>query len=265
MTPELPLIHLRPGGALFFGSLPDLPLHRHAAAALVFAGSSAGKLVLVDRRGRRIQAGSALIPPFVYHGVVGGPGPLGALYLDPGSGLFRLWSGLREIEAEPRRFREDLEFLLSGESTVPERAGEFLIRIFGAGDLTFDGIDPRIRKVMRAVQDVDPERKGDVAALAQLAGLSASRLIHLFSQEVGAPLRRYRAWHRIKAAVVALAQGMDLTGAAHAAGFYDSAHFSRSFKGMFGMPPSWIFQKTVSILFGAEGRPVRLTQDGLTE
>ena len=52
------------------------------------------------------------------------------------------------------------------------------------------------------------------------------------------PLRRYRLWNRMGAAVGAFHDGMSLTEAAHAAGFASSAHFSAAFRDMFGMMPS---------------------------
>ena len=52
------------------------------------------------------------------------------------------------------------------------------------------------------------------------------------------PLRRYRIWNRMGAAVRACGEGASLTEAAHAAGFASSAHFSTAFRDMFGMMPS---------------------------
>ena len=52
------------------------------------------------------------------------------------------------------------------------------------------------------------------------------------------PFRRYRVWHRLRAAIREVAQGSNLTAAAHAAGFADQAHFTREFRRTFGAPPS---------------------------
>ncbi len=52
------------------------------------------------------------------------------------------------------------------------------------------------------------------------------------------PFRRYRAWHRLRAAIREVVGGSSLTAAAHAAGFADQAHFTRSFRRTFGAPPS---------------------------
>ena len=83
-----------------------------------------------------------------------------------------------------------------------------------------------------------PHRSHSMAELGECAGLSASRFLHLFKAETGVPLRRYRLWNRMGAAVAAFREGKSLTEAAHAAGFASSAHFSTAFRDMFGMMPS---------------------------
>ena len=45
-------------------------------------------------------------------------------------------------------------------------------------------------------------------------------------------------WLRLERAVAVFAAGGSLTDAAHAAGFADSAHLSRTFRRMFGLAPS---------------------------
>ena len=84
----------------------------------------------------------------------------------------------------------------------------------------------------------EPHRAHRLAELAEQAGLSASRFLHLFKSETGVPLRRYRIWNRMGAAVRACGEGSSLTEAAHAAGFASSAQFSSAFRDMFGMMPS---------------------------
>lgn len=64
------------------------------------------------------------------------------------------------------------------------------------------------------------------------------RFRHLFVAATGLPVRRYRLWIAMGSAMRAVARGETLTTAAHAAGFSSSAHFSSSFRGMFGMEPS---------------------------
>ncbi len=66
--------------------------------------------------------------------------------------------------------------------------------------------------------------------------LSDERLRHLFVEQTGLAFRTYVLWLRLVRAVGLYGEGATLTEAAHAAGFADSAHFSRVFKRTFGLP-----------------------------
>jgi AraC-like DNA-binding protein len=90
--------------------------------------------------------------------------------------------------------------------------------------------------------------------LANAVSLSPSRLAHLFAEQVGVPIRRYRLWRAIREAIRLCLSGASLTEAAHATGFSDSAHFSNSFRDLFGMTPSLLLSQraALEILLGAE-------------
>lgn len=100
-------------------------------------------------------------------------------------------------------------------------------------------LDERIQKILRFLQN-NAEENSTSEELQQLVHLSASRLQHLFKQQVGLPLRRYRLWLRIRRTIEHALTYNNLTEAAVSAGFTDSAHFSRIFKEMLGVPPSAI-------------------------
>lgn len=95
-------------------------------------------------------------------------------------------------------------------------------------------IDKRIQQAVTILR----ERLGDAVTLAEIAEsvhLSPERFRHLFLQETGIRFRPYVLWLRLEVAVAAYAAGHNLTEAAQVGGFADSAHFSRSFKRMFGV------------------------------
>ena len=77
-----------------------------------------------------------------------------------------------------------------------------------------------------------------LAAIASAVGLSPSRLTHRFTSAQGIPLSRWVLWERLQLAAKSLAEGGDLTTAAHRAGFTDSSHLHRTFRSMFGVAPS---------------------------
>lgn len=95
--------------------------------------------------------------------------------------------------------------------------------------------DRRVRQIIKWARD---NLDGAVAikAAAEGVGLSPSRASHLFVEETGLTFRTYVLWLRLVRAVDAHLDGMSLTEAAQEAGFADSAHFSRTFKRMFGLP-----------------------------
>jgi AraC-like DNA-binding protein len=74
--------------------------------------------------------------------------------------------------------------------------------------------------------------------VVDVGALSAARLRHLFVEQTGLPFKTYVLWLRLTRAVERMAAGRSLTQAAHEAGFADSAHFSRTFKRMFGIAPA---------------------------
>ena len=95
--------------------------------------------------------------------------------------------------------------------------------------------DPRIRRIIdRAISA--PDQPLDATAAAAGVYLSPSRLRHLFVEQTGLAFKTYMLWLRMVRALHVYAEGGTLTEAAHAAGFSDSAHFSRIFKRTFGLP-----------------------------
>ncbi|NUO65565.1 MAG: helix-turn-helix transcriptional regulator [Gemmatimonadaceae bacterium] len=74
--------------------------------------------------------------------------------------------------------------------------------------------------------------------VAEVACLSPSRFRHLFVEETGMALRPYILWRRFLRVWELLMQGESLSSAAHAAGFADAAHLTRTSRTMFGFAPS---------------------------
>lgn len=107
-------------------------------------------------------------------------------------------------------------------------------------------IDPRLVTVTEHIAGNLPG-KMRVLDLANAACLSESRLIHLFKEEIGIPIRVYILWNRLIHAVYAIVQGVSLTEAALEAGFSDSAHFSRIFTRMLGASPSGLLKNSQNV------------------
>lgn len=98
---------------------------------------------------------------------------------------------------------------------------------------------PLDQRIARAIDSLH-ERVGQAITLADIAEsvhLSPERFRHLFVEQTGIRFRPYILWLRLGIAVSSYASGANLTDAAYAGGFADSAHFSRTFRRMFGAAP----------------------------
>jgi AraC-like DNA-binding protein len=98
------------------------------------------------------------------------------------------------------------------------------------------GADPRIQRVIDyAAAHLDQPLT--LASASAGIHLSPSRLRHLFVEQTGLAFKTYILWLRLVRALQVYSEGASsLTEAAHAAGFADSAHFSRTFRRTFGLP-----------------------------
>ncbi len=118
-----------------------------------------------------------------------------------------------------------------------ERAAWAVVASLAGPGSPRDRPDARVARVIALLgaRLDDPPRLEEAARLARL---SPDRLRHLFVEETGLQYRSYLLWLRLGRAVAAFAKGRSLTEAAHAAGFSDQAHLSRTFRRTFGLMPS---------------------------
>jgi len=96
--------------------------------------------------------------------------------------------------------------------------------------------DARIARALELIR----KRRGDALPLSTIAAavhLSPDRFRHLFMKETGVGFRAYLLWQRLECSLTAYVDGQTLTEAAQTGGFADSAHFSRTFRRMFGIAP----------------------------
>lgn len=96
--------------------------------------------------------------------------------------------------------------------------------------------DQRIQRVMQAIQ-ADPSQ--DIAALALLANLSASRLSHLFKLETGWRLSSYIVDWRLKLAASRLQSAeVPVKEISYTVGYQHPPSFARAFRSKFGCSPT---------------------------
>lgn len=102
-------------------------------------------------------------------------------------------------------------------------------------------LDPRVRRAIHSLLE-DSRPPNDQEQLALLVGLSPSRLGHLFRQEIGMSIGRFRLWTRIQRLAMAIGVSGSITEAALNAGFRDPSQLARDFRMLFGLKPSGILR-----------------------
>ncbi len=177
------------------------------------------------------------------------------LFVEPetreGRALSRRFAPMDISPLPPEEAREAVEALLGAAREEPgQRAPDNALKDAARGaiarlsatsplDTAGQPLDPRIARAL----DFVAERVRTPVSLDDAAGaaaLSPSRFRHLFVQETGSSFRAYLLWLRINLAIEAAAAGASWTEAAHAAGFADSSHLTRTHKRMFGIEPTAI-------------------------
>jgi AraC-like DNA-binding protein len=102
-------------------------------------------------------------------------------------------------------------------------------------------VDARLLRVLDALET----EAVSVEDAAQRVGLSAGRVTHLMTDTLGTAPRVWRAWFKLKRAIgETLFNSVNLTQAAHLAGFADSAHLTRTCKQLTGVRPGQMLPRT---------------------
>lgn len=173
-------------------------------------------------------------------------GPAVSLFADPTTDEGRRMAGRlrgtdaltmswQEVEAARGQWEECWQH--GWRPDAVERAAARVLRQLTEGCGAAAALDTRVKAVLQSLRATSSENV-PAARLAASVGLSESRLAHLFTKEVGIPLRQYRLSLRMQDAVAGIAAGRSLTEAAHEAGFADAAQFCRICRRMFGSAPS---------------------------
>ena len=229
----------------FYLSPFNEPLQLSQAAAMLLLGLD--DELRIECGGASLSCRSALLPAGVELTVDSGDSLVAICYLDVFGADHALLAPRMNGERSPVHVRLDTEddwierfHRLHCASAAPEDiwlALEELINPQGLDKPPGFACDPRVVRAVELIK-ADVACNRSIEVLAEQIGLSVPRLTQLFRQHVGVPIRRYRQWHRLFVTSVGVARGMNLTDAAMAAGFTDSAHFSHTFRSIIGMSPS---------------------------
>src|SRR5262245_35528495 len=218
------------------GNLWTSHAHHSVQVTLALTGT------LRVRTPRQIEwwSGEAMVvPPDVPHEVDSRGALVLTAFLDPDSEL--AIPLLDDIGADATPVSDGVvarwrEVLGSGETLNSQRVSAWM-RELSRGRRSHR-VHAGVRRVLDHLREDHLDRRyTSLTALARVAGLSPSRLMHVFTKVVGIPLRPYLLWLRVQRAACALIAGHTVTEAAHLAGFSDAPHLARSLRRTLGATP----------------------------
>lgn len=232
---------------LFYRGPPvDGGAHRHHAIQL--AAVLGAPLRLCGDDGRVQEGMGALVAADARHCLLGGAPQIALLYLEPEGATAQALVRQRGLDHAPLQTfapAPELSARLASfgaDKDFDALCADWLAALGVAPAMPAPAMDARVAAVLAHLR-AHPEQRHAAAALGRHVGLSAHRLMHLFRAGTGLPLRRYALWLRLRTALASALKGASLTEAAHAAGFSDSPHLSRSFREHFGLPPRFLFEQ----------------------
>lgn len=237
-TSSHPLLSINRGWAMYVGPVAVNRFHRHHAHQI--AWSLETDIVAVGAQGSVHGAGYVVSSAALHR--VESSAWLQTIYLAPEMKCSQ-WFVERAggaLAALTLQEAKQLSAVLSDLPKAHVSDGLVLARLDSPTD------DERLALVLRHLEQGlhSPLRAVEVAKLVHL---SPSRFLHWFTDSLGLPFRAYVRWLRLQAAVRNLAQGANLTEAAHLAGFADSAHLSRTFVTAFGITPNSLAKVEITV------------------
>jgi AraC-like DNA-binding protein len=240
-----PIVYFWDGGWIGVGASRGgiVPAHSHHAVQVTLGLD--GPIRLRSPGDEWMEAPGGAVLPNVTHEFDGCGSSAAMLFIDPECREGR-W--LRHSLPAPiapiarERFDVHVEALLRFHERPPG-TGDAAALVAAIAHGLCEGPPPRHRMDERIARALAFIRKSDarglsLEAVAAEVFLSPSRFAHLFTEEVGLPFRRYLLWRKLSRSMDAFGRGGTLSQAAHAAGFADSAHLTRTFYKMFGIPPT---------------------------
>jgi AraC-like DNA-binding protein len=239
---------------LFIGRLPDISEHRLGSAALC-VGIDKSFRVLESESNLWQECRSVLVPPGCLNELQIGGAIMAILFIEPESPDYMAvqnamldgeWQCLYRLayEAEALTALHEVWERQPDAATIHDLLNRLIMQT--APEERQQPLDLRIQRVIRLMKE-DLTHSYSMTELAEYVNLSPTRLVHLFKEEVGVPIRRFRQWHRMRVVAALVAKGDTLTDAALGAGFADSSHFSRAFRNMFGITPSSVFGRAANV------------------
>jgi len=257
MTPVESKLFLWRESALYIGDSFDPDMHHHNAVQCCISLQGNMKIKSVSSPSWQ-NCKAVVVGANVKHQILNPEGPLCIVYLDKTSDVYRSILDFHKRRPVLGVSSESLILdIPASDCDAIQAACSVTLKSKKANELKtlclqlFHGpldefkpmpMDPRVNLLLRSLH-AQPERRLTGKELANMVCLSESRMQHIFKQEVGLPIRAYVLWVRVRHVLTLSLSGVNISTAAHASGFSDSSHFTRTFKSMFGITPSTLLSK----------------------
>lgn len=254
-----PCALLWPAAMMVWGPGYVSDTHRHHSVQLVMAVE--GRLsIRRDSHDRWTECGAALVKADAAHEVDASSARVLLVFVDPESSLGaaltdKATKAITPVDDEKvERWREQL----GDAASLTSAKVESWVKRSLLSKRREPRLHPKLHRVLGTIrQDLGTHRRLSLKRMAALAGLSESRLMHVFTQSIGVPPRPYILWLRVQCACGELMRGAKATEAAHRSGFADAAHMSRTVRRMMGTTPAdLVHRRPASRTAFAEDRSV---------
>lgn len=237
------------GGSLWIGRA-GAPTGVHAHHAVQLSCALPGEVRLRAEDGDWVGARAVLVAANVAHAFAADGALVANVFVEPesrlGQALHLLCRERGLVALDAAAFDAELRALFTAYGGKADDGGliasaqALVERLAATARGQGPALDPRIGNALAHIRAHIGDASIPLASVAAAAYLSPDRFRHLFLTQTGMRFRPYVQWLRLEVALAAYAGHRNLTEAAQAAGFADSAHFSRTFRNMFGVAPSSI-------------------------
>jgi AraC-like DNA-binding protein len=222
--------------------------HKHWMLQLFL---SSRKELNMEVQQQLIPCGAIIVNMDTWHMFQSHGEPVFTMLVDPVSELGRRFRGLlsdQPYHVLPRDITSAMQDAFNHALAKADRDAflDFarkIVSIFSNGAVK--SFDERVHQVLRLLDECAHEdEEHQVKYFSEKAGLSQSRLAHLFKEETGVPLKSYIVLHKLQKAYDAIFVGENFTTAALNAGFDSPSHFAYTNKLMTGMSATSIIKNS---------------------
>lgn len=206
-------------------------MHSHPAIEILF--TVAGSFSVHTSKSKVANLSFAIIDSNCLHKIIGNSDNLNILIIE------RRDKSVREILSNSG-IELNAGFYFESNIIDETRIEKLINDIISTSDSK--GYDLRVLRAIEFIDKSEVNYTDLIKSLIDETNLSESRISHLFKKDTGVSVKKYFVWSKLKKTINSLLnENIDLYTAMILSGFYDQAHFSKSYKAMIGINPSKVY------------------------